>query len=67
MIPSTSHASRGQLSAYQESVDLRTVIERAAEASTPSKPLRVLVVDDNDDVRQSTETLLSLNGHEVWN
>jgi signal transduction histidine kinase len=34
-------------------------------APRPAKPLRVVVIEDNDDIRDSLRTLLTLWGHEV--
>jgi signal transduction histidine kinase len=38
---------------------------RAASSPKPAKPLRVVVIEDNDDIRDSLRTLLTLWGHEV--
>jgi CheY-like chemotaxis protein len=45
--------------------DARASVERAAEAAPPGSPRRILVVDDNADILETTQTLLSLWGHQV--
>jgi signal transduction histidine kinase len=37
----------------------------AASPRKPARPLRVVVIEDNDDIRDSLRTLLTLWGHEV--
>ncbi len=51
--------------ATPERASIATELPAVAAEATPSRPLRVLVVDDNPDIRETLKELLEIEGHEV--
>ena len=47
-------------------VDASEIREQAARASGPARRLRIAIVEDNADIRETLRDLLLLDGHEVF-